>query len=149
MTKTLTLATAMLLGAVTARADAPAKIPSMDDQVTVQLADAKWAAPKIEGYPAGVLASLIAGDPTTGASIAYAKIPGGTHFPLHWHSSTEYTVLIAGKAVYTVEGKSVDVVPGAYLVIPPKAKHKVDCAAGADCVLLVRRSGKIDFNWVK
>jgi quercetin dioxygenase-like cupin family protein len=139
---------ALALAAVTARADAP-KPPSMDDGQVAQLADAKWVAPPVPGFPAGVMASPIAVDPATGGSIGYAKIPAGTLFPLHWHSANEYSVLLAGKGTFTIDGKGSPVLLGSYIVIPAKAQHKFECAAGADCILMTRRSGKTDYNWVK
>ena len=40
-------------------------------------------------------------------------------------------------------------VPGSYIVIPPKTVHSAACAEGAECVLLTRRSGPTDYNFVK
>jgi quercetin dioxygenase-like cupin family protein len=57
-------------------------------------------------------------------------------------------VLVAGKAILTVDGKPHDLVPGSYAVIPAKAQHKLDCAAGAECLILTRRAGATDFHFV-
>ena len=141
-------AVAVLL-AMSARAEAPAKLPGLDDAVTVEVADAKWIVPPIPGFPAGPLASPIAVDPATGAQIGYVKLPAGFKFPEHWHSTTEYATVISGKATLIIEGKAHEEQPGSYAVLPPKTKHSVQCAAGADCILIVRRSGKTDYNWVK
>jgi len=129
-------------------ADAP-KPPSTEDQLVAHLAEAKWAAPKVAEIPPGVMASPIAVDPTTGGSVAYAKLPPGYVFPTHWHSATEYSVLISGKASFTVAGKTHQLVPGSYLVIPPKTHHGVTCAQGAECVILTRRAGPTDYHFVK
>src|SRR6266581_3713773 len=96
---------AALLLAVAARADAPAKPPSTEDGLVAHIADAKWAAPKVAGMPPGPMASAIAVDPATGASIAYVKLPPGFVFPTHWHTTTEYTVLLSGKSTIRIDGK--------------------------------------------
>ncbi len=137
------------LAAAAARAEGPAKPPSTEDAQVAQLADAKWAAPKIPNFPAGVMGAPIAVDPASGGSIGYAKFAPGTHFPMHWHSATEYTVVLAGKATLVVDGKTTQIGPGSYFVIPPKAHHSLDCAAGTECVVMTRRAGPTDYNWVK
>ncbi len=129
-------------------ADAP-KLPSTEDALVAHLAGAKWAAPTVPGIPPGVMASPIAVDPNTGGSVGYAKFPPGFVFPTHWHSATEYTVLISGKASFTVAGKTHELVPGSYLVVPPKTEHGVTCGQGAECVLLTRRAGPTDYHFVK
>ena len=129
-------------------ADAP-KLPSTEDALVAHLAEAKWVAPTVPGIPPGVMASPIAVDPSTGGSVGYAKFPPGFVFPTHWHSATEYTVLISGKASFTVAGKTHQLVPGSYLTVPPKTEHGVTCSQGADCVLLTRRGGPTDYHFVK
>ena len=149
MTKRILSLAALLLPAVALSADAP-KLPSTEDAQVTALADAKWVTPPAAmGIPAGVMASPIAADPATGASIGYAKIPAGSTFPMHWHTAGEYTAVISGKGTFTLDGKASPISAGSYLAIPPKAQHKLECAAGADCILLTRRSGKTDYNWVK
>jgi quercetin dioxygenase-like cupin family protein len=137
----------LALAAVT-YADAP-KPPSTEDALVAHVAEAKWAAPKIAEIPPGVMASPIAVDPKSGGSVGYAKFPPGYVFPPHWHSATEYSALISGKAAFTVAGKTHELVPGSYLVIPPKTEHGVTCGQGAECVLLTRRAGPTDYHFVK
>jgi quercetin dioxygenase-like cupin family protein len=145
----ITLLTLLLAGVARAQAQAPAKPPSTEDALVAQVATAKWVAPTVPGIPSGVLASPIAVDPTTGASIGYAKLPAGYVFPTHWHSHTEYGLLISGKGSLTVDGKTHELVPGSYFVIPAKVHHSATCAAGSECLLLTRRAGPTDYNFVK
>ena len=49
----------------------------------------------------------------------------------------------------TIEGKQSDVTPGSYFVIPANVVHQLTCAAGADCLLLTRRGGPVDYHFVK
>ena len=145
MSKTIAFA---LLFAAVARADAP-KPPSSEEALVAHVADAKWAPPKQAEIPPGVVASPIAVDPATGGSIGYAKFPAGYAFPKHWHSFNEYTVVIAGRVTFTVDGKANELLPGSYIVIPAKAPHLATCASGAECLLLTRRGGPADYHFVK
>ncbi|HVP60511.1 MAG TPA: cupin domain-containing protein [Myxococcaceae bacterium] len=127
---------------------ADSKPPTMDEQLVVHVKDARWTAPKAPEIPPGAMVSPIASDPG-GANIGYAKFPAGYTFPMHWHSATESTSLVSGRIEFTVAGKSYDLEPGSYIVIPPKAHHQAKCAPGAECILLTRRPGPVDYNWVK
>lgn len=141
----LVVAAALLLGTV-ARSDAP-KLLSPEDGQIAHLKDAQWNPPKAKEFPPGAMGAPIAVDPQTGASVGYGKFPGGAALPSHWHSFSEYTVLLSGKATFTVDGKSTDLLPGDYIVIPAKAHHRLSCAPGADCVLLTRRAGPTDYHF--
>jgi quercetin dioxygenase-like cupin family protein len=135
--------------AAVAYAQAPAtKPPSSEDALVANLAGAKWVAPKVPEIPLGVMISPIGVDPKTDGAIGYAKFPPGYVFPQHWHSHTEYTVLLSGKASFTLDGKTHELMPGSYVVIPAKAHHGVTCGQGSECVLLTRRAGPTDYHFV-
>jgi quercetin dioxygenase-like cupin family protein len=138
----------LLLGAV-AYSDAPAKPPSSEEAQVAHLNDAKWAAPKVPGFPPGALASPIAVDPQTGGAIGYGKFPPGYALPSHTHSYTEYTVLLSGNAHFTVDGKGIDLASGDYLVIPAKVHHQLTCGPSAECILITRRAGPTDYQFDK
>lgn len=142
-----TMIVAVLFAAV-ARADAP-RPPSTEDALVVHVAEAKWMTPKLPELAPGAQASPIAVDPASGANIAYARLAPGFELPMHWHTYTEYTSLISGKLALTVDGKGHEMSPGDYAVIPPKVHHKAVCAAGSPCILLTRRAGAADYNFVK
>jgi quercetin dioxygenase-like cupin family protein len=137
-----------LLLAAAALADAP-KPPSTEEALVANLASAKFTDSTTPNSPKGSQGAVIGVDPNTKGATVYAKTPAGTGFPAHWHSATEYTVLLAGKGTLTLDGKQHEVAPGGYVVIPPKAVHQFVCSAGTDCLLLVRRGGPTDYNFVK
>jgi len=139
---------ASLLLCATARADGPAKPPSTEDAQVAHVAEAHFAPPKAPEVPAGAMAAAIAVDPATGGSVAYARFPAGYVFRAHWHSHAEYTLLVSGKATFTLDGKSHQLVAGSYVAIPAKLPHSVTCAAGAECVLFTRRAGPTDYHMV-
>ena len=132
-----------------ARGDAPPAKPGTEEAVVANLQDAKFNPVTTPGIPAGAMASLIAGDPKTGPSVAYTKFPPGFALPTHWHSQTEYTTVISGKPRFTVDGKPYELTAGGYIVIPAKAKHSLNCGAGAECVVITRRAGAVDYNFEK
>ncbi len=133
-----------------ARADeAPKpKPPSTEEQLVAGLASAKWVPAPTPGLPKGAQVSAIGVDPATGGSTAYARLPPGYRLPMHFHSHAEYTAIIAGKGTFTLDGKLHEVQAGSYLVIPAKVHHALVCAAGTECVLLTRRAGPTDYNFV-
>jgi len=148
--------TALALAAtLAARADAPPPVPSPSDPLVIQLKDAQWTPLKVADAPAGVVIPpgimvwRLAADPQTGASLAYAKFPPGSVFPMHWHSHPEYTVLVSGSQRFTMDGKTYDLVPGGYVAIPAKTLHSVTCNAGAECITLIRRGGPVDYHFEK
>ena len=137
---------AVLAGA--ALADAP-KPPSTEEALVADPAEAKFAPVNVPGMPAGAQGAMIGVDPNTKGATTYAKLPAKYHFPAHWHSFTEYTVLISGAATLSIDGKPHELVPGSYVVIPAKTKHELDCGAASECLLLTRRGGPTDYNFVK
>ena len=137
----------LLVAAVAVAADS--KPPSTEDAQVVHLKDAKWAAPKLTEIPPGVMVSLVAVEPASGGTIAYAKFPPGYVFPSHWHSAAEYSTLLSGKTRLVMEGKPYDMEPGSYVVIPAKTHHQLTCLPGAECLIFTRRSGPIDYHFDK
>ena len=57
--------------------------------------------------------------------------------------------MISGSAALLLDGKPHELVPGSYVVIPAKTHHELDCGASGECLLLTRRAGPMDYNFVK
>lgn len=136
-----------LLFAATALADAPQ--PSTEDALVTHLSTAKFIESKTPNSPKGLQAAVIGVDPNTKGATNYARTPAGTGLPAHWHSFAEYTVFLAGNGTLILDGKQHEVSPGSYAVIPAKIVHQFTCGPGADCLLLTRRAGPTDYNFVK
>jgi quercetin dioxygenase-like cupin family protein len=137
-----------VLVAAAASADAP-KLPSTEEMLAADPQEAKFNPITVPGLPPGAVAAPIAVNPETKAPIGYTRVPAKYHFPRHWHSQTEYSVLISGSAMFEMGGKPYELVPGSYVVIPAKTEHELTCGAASDCLLLTRRAGPADFNFVK
>lgn len=129
-------------------ADAP-KPPSTEEALVADLGSAKFVDSTRPNSPKGSQQALVGVDPNTKGATAYAKTPAGTGLPAHWHSHSEYTVLISGTAALMVAGKTRQIGPGSYFVIPAKTPHQLTCNTGGDCLLLTRRGGPTDYNFVK
>ena len=138
----------LLLVATAAAADAP-KPPSTEEALVASVESAKFVESTTPHSPKGSQGAMIGIDPNTKGATAYGKTPAGTGLPAHWHSSAEYTVLLSGRGILTLDGKKHEVAPGGYLVIPAKMVHQFTCNPGADCLLLTRRGGPTDYNFVK
>src|SRR5882672_12252965 len=97
----------------------------------VPAGDLKWEdIPEVKGAQQAVLW----GNPKKKAYGTITKIPGGSDFPLHWHSSSMKGIIISGTWLLGAEGKeSKELGAGAYFEIPGGAKHSSGCKAGADC----------------
>jgi len=48
-----------------------------------------------------------------------------------------------------LDGKQHEISPEATPVIPAKMVHQFTCGPGADCLLLTRRAGPTDYNFIK
>jgi quercetin dioxygenase-like cupin family protein len=123
--------------------------PSTEEAMVVHLKDAKFAPATAPGMPQGLSNSPVGVDPNTKGPTGYGKFTAGTKLGEHWHSYAEYTVLISGTATLMINDKAQEVSAGDYFIIPAKARHSLACGPSADCVLLTRRAGPVDYNFVK
>ncbi len=137
-----------LLLAAAALADAP-KPPSTEEALVANIESAKFVDSTTPNAPKGSQGAMIGVDPNTKGTTVYGKTPAGTGLPAHWHSFAEYTALLSGHGTLKLDGKQHKIAPGGYLVIPAKMVHQFDCDPGADCLLLTRRGGPTDYNFVK
>lgn len=117
----------------------------------LQWDDLEWSAPGGgNGFTVGVRTAEAGTDPATGGRIYYALFPAGSHFDLHWHSHDEYVVVIRGPLTLRLGDQTHPLDVGSYVVIPATLNHSWTVpAGGADAVILVRRAGPADFNFVE
>ncbi|MEX0964266.1 MAG: cupin domain-containing protein [Pseudohongiellaceae bacterium] len=138
----------VLMGAMTVHAqDSPV---SQFEPLAVPLDTIEWGPPGGgNGVPLGVQTAQQGIDPTTGGITYYAKFPAGSHFDLHWHTHDEFVVVVQGTVTIVLGEQSHLVSTGSYIVIPGKMNHSWDVPAnGEDAVIVVRRGGPADFNFV-
>ena len=130
-----------------ANAQAPTP-PSTEDKLVADPSTAKFTPITVPGFAPGAEGATIGVDPNTKGPTGYAKFPAKYRIPPHWHSYAEYATVISGKATLTLDGKPHDLSAGSYVVIPAKTTHELTCGAST-CLVISRRAGPADYNWVK
>lgn len=120
------------------------------DPLAIPLSDIQWGqAGGGNGFPVGVQSARQGTDPVTGGITYYAKFPAGSHFDMHWHTHDEFVVVVQGSVTIVLGEESHAVSTGSYIVIPGKLNHSWDVPEGGeDAVIVVRRGGPADFNFV-
>ena len=115
------------------------------------LEDLEWGTPGGgNGFPVGVRTVQLGVDPVTNGKTYFALFPAGSHFDLHWHTHDEFVVVVQGEVAIELGDETHVVNVGAYIVIPGKVNHSWDVSAdGEDVIILVRRGGPADFNFVQ
>ena len=120
------------------------------DPLVIELDEIRWGQPGGgNGGPSGDHPSRPGPLPAPGGITYYAKFPAGSHFDLHWHTHDEFVVVVSGELTIVLGDESHDLSVGSYIVIPGKLNHSWDVpVAGEDAIILVRRAGPADFNFV-
>ncbi len=131
------------------RSQEPAQSP--DSPLVIDLDDIEWGPPgNTPRFAQGTRTAQLGTDPDSGGPIYYAKFPAGSHFDLHWHTHTEYVAVLGGVVTLVLGEETHSLSPGSYVVIPARMNHSWDVPSGGDdSVILVRRRGPADFNFVE
>ena len=75
----------------------------------------------------------------------FLKVPAKSTLPLHWHTSAERMVLVAGELHVTYDGQKKAVLrPGTYAYGPAKRPHKAFCASAVPCILFIAFESPLD-----
>jgi hypothetical protein len=83
------------------------------------------------------------------ASLAWGPcpefMPAGQALPVHWHTSAERMVLIAGELRVDFEGQDAVVLKaGAYSYGPPRRAHGGACISATPCILFIAFEVPVD-----
>jgi quercetin dioxygenase-like cupin family protein len=91
-----------------------------------------------EFMPAGCALAVLHGDPTKRNADVFFKVPAGSSLPVHWHTSAERMVLIAGELRVSFDGQEPVVLkPGTYAYGPPGRAHGGACVSATPCILFI------------
>ena len=123
-----------------------AQVPAQEQAVTRTARDAqlKWG-PCPPFLPKGCAIAILHGDPAKDNVDVFFKVPAKSTIPLHWHSSAERMVLVAGELHVTYEGQKTAVLrTGTYAYGPAKRPHKGFCASTVPCVLFIAFESPLD-----
>jgi quercetin dioxygenase-like cupin family protein len=95
--------------------------------------------------PEGCRIAVLHGDPAKANADVFFKVPAKATLPLHWHTSAERMVLVAGELLVTYEGeKATTLKPGTYAYGPAKRPHSGVCASAVPCVLFIAFESPVD-----
>ena len=115
----------------------------------VNFRDVSWGPPgTTPRFPAGVQTAQLGVDPDTGGPTYLARFPAGSHFDLHWHTHAEYVAVMSGAVTLVLGDATHALGQGDYVVIPAAMSHSWDVPPGEPVIILVRRDGPADFNFV-
>jgi len=123
-----------------------AQAPAQEQALTRTARDAqlKWG-PCPPFLPKGCAIAVLHGDPAKDNVDVFFKVPAKSTIPLHWHTSAERMVLVAGKLHVTYEGQKTAVLrPGTYAYGPAKRPHKGFCASTSPCILFIAFESPLD-----
>ncbi len=144
MFKQLPIALAVFLITVSPfiEAEAPAAEPAL--AVTFKDAQLKWG-PCPPFLPSGCGIAVLHGDPGKANVDVFFRVPAKATIPMHWHSSPERMVLVAGELHVTYDGqKKAVLMPGTYAYGPAKKIHDGYCASKVPCVLFIAFESPLD-----
>jgi quercetin dioxygenase-like cupin family protein len=95
--------------------------------------------------PTGCALTVLRGDPTKPNADVFFKVPAGATLPVHWHTSAERMVLIAGELQVTFAGQPPAVLkPGTYAYGPAKRAHGGACVSAMPCILFIAFEAPVD-----
>jgi quercetin dioxygenase-like cupin family protein len=123
-----------------------AQEPAPEQALTITTRDTqvKWnSCPAF--LPKGCGLAVLHGDPAKDNVDVFFKVPAKSTIPLHWHSSAERMILVAGELHLTYEGqKEVVIKPGTYAYGPAKLPHNGYCASTKPCILFIAFESPLD-----
>ena len=121
--------------------------PAAPDQAltwTAGDAQLKWG-PCPPFLPKGCGIAVLHGDPSKDNVDVFLKVPAKSTIPLHFHTSAERMVLVAGELHVTYDGQKTAVLKsGTYAYGPAKRPHKAVCASAVPCVLFIAFESPLD-----
>lgn len=95
--------------------------------------------------PKGCGIAFLHGDPARDNLDLFFKLPPKSSFPLHWHTSAERMILVAGELHVTYDGQKTSILkPGTYAYGPAKLPHKGRCVSAVPCVLFIAFESPLD-----
>ncbi len=95
--------------------------------------------------PTGCGIAVLHGDPAKDNLDVFLKVPAKSTLPLHWHTSAERMVLVAGELHVTYEGQKTAVLKkGTYAYGPAKRPHDGYCASTTPCILFIAFESPLD-----
>ena len=134
----------LLLGLISSFTSA--QTPVIEQALTQNADDAQiqWG-PCPPFLPEGCAIAVLHGDPAQDNLDVFFKVPAKSTIPLHWHTSPERMVLVAGELHVTYDGQEMAILrQGTYAYGPAKRPHHGYCASADPCVLFIAFESPLD-----
>ena len=134
----------LLLGLISSFTSA--QTPVIEQALTQNADDAQiqWG-PCPPFLPEGCAIAVLHGDPAQENLDVFFKVPAKSTIPLHWHTSPERMVLVAGELHVTYDGQEMAILrQGTYAYGPAKRPHHGYCASADPCVLFIAFESPLD-----
>lgn len=125
---------------------AHAQTPPTEQAITWTAGDAqlKWG-PCPPFLPKGCALAVLHGDPAKDNLDVFFKVPAKSTIPMHWHTSAERMVLVAGELHVAYEGQKKAVLKrGTYAYGPAQRPHEGYCASAVPCILFIAFESPLD-----
>jgi quercetin dioxygenase-like cupin family protein len=107
-------------------------------------ASLQWG-PCPEFMPAGCALAVLHGDPSKANADVFFKVPAGASLPVHWHTSAERMVLIAGELHVSFGDQERAVLKaGTYAYGPAGRGHHGACVSSTACILFIAFEAPVD-----
>jgi quercetin dioxygenase-like cupin family protein len=95
--------------------------------------------------PQGCQIAVLHGDPAKPNVDVFLKVPARSTLALHWHSSAERMVLVAGELHVNYEGQQPLILKtGSYAFGPAGRPHAGECVSAVPCVLFIAFESPLD-----
>jgi hypothetical protein len=95
--------------------------------------------------PQGCRIAVLHGDPGKPNVDVFLEVPAKAKLPVHWHTSAERMVLVAGELHVAYEGQAPAILkPGSYAYGPAKRAHSGECVSAVPCVLFIAFESPLD-----
>jgi quercetin dioxygenase-like cupin family protein len=97
----------------------------------------------------GARLAVLWGDPAKGAYGALRQVPGGSVLALHTHKNDSRVIVVKGTVGFEAEGRTTELAPGSYIMIPGGLPHVATCKGAVACEYFEEMSGAFDSTPVK
>ena len=137
---------AAMLGLVVGGGPVYAQDAASERAITRTAADAsiEWG-PCPDFMPRGCALAVLHGDPAKPNADVFLRVPAGSSLPVHWHTSAERMVLIAGELRVDFDGQPpTKLMAGTYAYGPPRRPHGGACVSATPCVLFIAFDAPVD-----
>ena len=142
--RSLQAACLFLLSAIGSAAFAQAPVAEQALTYSANDAKLKWG-PCPPFLPKGCALAVLHGDPAKDNLDVFLKVPAKSKIPLHWHTSAERMILVAGELHVTYDGQKTAILKtGTYAYGPAKRHHHGYCASSVPCILFIAFESPLD-----